>query len=119
MAINLSGDYDPMRLKELADDMQDKLEELPQINRVDIVGAVEREFQINVDNFRMQGSNITFDDIANAVARENMDISGGLLEVGNMKRSMQLKGQFKTAADIEKIVVRNTMRQSDLPERYC
>src|ERR1044072_5539787 len=108
MAINLSGDYDPMRLKELADDMQDKLEELPQINRVDIVGAVEREFQINVDNFRMQGANITFDDIANAVARENMDVSGGLLEVGTMKRSMQLKGQFKTAADIEKIVVRNT-----------
>ncbi len=108
MAINLSGDYDPMRLKELADDMQDRLEELPQINRVDIVGAVEREFQINVDNFRMQSANITFDDIANAVARENMDVSGGLLEVGNMKRSMQLKGQFKTAADIEKIVVRNT-----------
>ena len=108
MAINLSGDYDPMRLKELADDMQDKLEELPQINRVDIVGAVEREFQINVDNFRMQSANITFDDIANAVARENMDISGGLLEVGNMRRSMQLKGQFKTAADIQKIVVRNT-----------
>jgi multidrug efflux pump subunit AcrB len=108
MSINLSGDYDPMRLKELADDMQDKLEELPQINRVDIVGAVEREFQINVDNFRMQSSNVTFDDIANAVARENMDVSGGLLEVGNMKRSMQLKGQFKTAADIEKIVVRNT-----------
>lgn len=108
MAINLSGDYDPMRLKELADDMQDKLEELPEINRVAIVGAVEREFQINVDNFRMQSANITFDDIANAVARENMDISGGLLEVGNMKRSMQLKGQFKTAADIEQIVVRNT-----------
>src|SRR5688500_16312165 len=108
MAINMSGDYDPMRLKEIADDMQDKLEELSQINRVDIVGAVEREFQINVDNFRMQSSNITFDDIANAVARENLDVSGGLLEVGNMKRSMQLKGQFKTAADIEKIVVRNT-----------
>lgn len=108
MAINMSGDYDPMRLKEIADDMQDKLEELSQINRVDIVGAVEREFQINVDNFRMQSANITFDDIANAVARENLDVSGGLLEVGNMKRSMQLKGQFKTAADIEKIVVRNT-----------
>lgn len=108
MAINMSGDYDPMRLKEIADEMQDRLEELPEINRVDIVGAVEREFQINVDNYRMQSANITFDDIANAVARENMDVSGGLLEVGNMKRSMQLKGQFKTAADIEKIVVRNT-----------
>ncbi len=108
MYVNISGDYDPMRLKEFADDLQDRLEELPQINRVDIVGAPEREFQINVDNYRMQSANITFDDIANAVARENLDISGGLLEVGNMKRNLQLKGQFKTASDIEKIVVRNT-----------
>lgn len=111
MYVNISGDYDPVKLKKFADDMQDRLEELPQINRVDIVGAPEREFQINVDNYRMQSANITFDDIANAVSRENMDISGGLLEVGNMKRNMQLRGQFKTAADIEKVVVRNTSGQ--------
>ena len=88
--------------------MQDKLEDLSQITRVDIVGAPEREFQINVDNFKMQSANITFDDIADAVARENADISGGLLEVGNMKRTLQLKGQFKNAFDIEQIIVRNT-----------
>ncbi|MEP7257958.1 MAG: efflux RND transporter permease subunit, partial [Flavitalea sp.] len=108
MYVNISGDFDPVRLKGYADDLQDKIEELPQINRVDIVGAPEREFQINVDNYRMQSANITFDDIANAVARENIDISGGLLDVGNMKRNLQLKGQFKTAFDIEKVVVRNT-----------
>ena len=78
------------------------------MNRVDEVGAPEREFQINVDNFKMQSANITFNDIANAVANENLDISGGLLEVGNMKRTLQLKGQFKTASDIEQIIIRNT-----------
>src|SRR6195952_4260289 len=97
MYVNISGNYDMMRLKKYADDIQDKLEELPQITRVDIVGAPEREFQINVDNYKMQAANITFDDIAGAVSRENMDISGGLLEVGNMKRTLQVKGQFKTA----------------------
>ena len=108
MYVNVSGNYDRQRLKKFADDLKDKLEELSQINRVDEVGAPEREFQINVDNYKMQSANITFNDIANAVANENLDISGGLLEVGNMKRSLQLKGQFKTTADIEKIVVRNT-----------
>ena len=108
MYVNVSGNYDRQHLKKFADDLKDKLEELSQINRVDEVGAPEREFQINVDNFKMQSANITFNDIANAVANENLDISGGLLEVGNMKRSLQLKGQFKTASDIEKIVVRNT-----------
>lgn len=108
MYVNLSGDYDAMRLKTYAEQLQDRVEELPQVTRADIVGAPEREFQINVDNLRMQSAGITFDDIANAVARENLDISGGQLEVGNMRRNLQLKGQFKTAFDIESIIVRNT-----------
>ena len=108
MYVNLSGDYDMTKLKKFADDMKDKLEEIPQINRIDIVGAPEREFQINVDNYKMQSAGITFDDISNAVARENTDISGGLLDVGDMKRNLQLKGQFHTAYDIEKVIVRNT-----------
>ncbi|GAC1586535.1 MAG: efflux RND transporter permease subunit [Ginsengibacter sp.] len=108
MFVNLSGDYDVVRLKKYADDLKDKLEELSQITRVDIVGAPEREFQINVDNFKMQSANVTFDDIAAAVARENNDISGGLLQVGNMKRTLQVKGQFKNVFDIQKIIVRNT-----------
>lgn len=108
MYVNVSGDFDVVRLKQYADELQDRLEALSQINRVDLVGAPEREFQINVDHQRMDASGITFDNIESAVARENMDITGGLLQVGNMKRTLQLKGQVKTAADLEKIVVRNT-----------
>ena len=94
MYVNVSGDYSLVQLKQYADELQDRLEELSQINRVDLVGAPEREFQINVNNYRMQASGITFDDIANAVARENLDISGGLLDIGDTKRNIQLKGQF-------------------------
>ncbi len=108
MFVNFSGDYNMISLKKFADDAKDKLEELSQISRVDIVGAPEREFQINVDNYKMQSANVTFDDIANAVQRENVDISGGLLEVGNMKRTLQIRGQFKNAFDISKIIIRNT-----------
>lgn len=112
MYVNLSGNYDQMKLKKYADIVKDHLEELKQINRIDIVGAPEREFQVNVDPFRMQSANISYDDIANAIARENMDISGGQLEVGNMRRNLQLKGQFKTSADIESVILRNTAGQS-------
>src|SRR5829696_8198574 len=63
MYVNVSGDYDVVRLKKYAEDLQDQLEELPQLNRVDLVGAPEREFQINVDPFRMQAANLTYDDI--------------------------------------------------------
>ncbi len=108
MFVNLSGNYDKLKLKSFADQLEDKIEGLSQITRVDIVGAPEREFQVNVDNFKMQSANITFDDIAGAIQRENADISGGLLEVGDMKRTLQVKGQFKDVYGIRDIVVRNT-----------
>jgi len=107
MYVNLSGDYDLTRLKRFADDLKDKMENLKQINRVEIVGAPEREFQINVDNYRMQSAGVTFDDINNTIKRENIDISGGLLEVGDMRRNLQIKGQLKTAQDISELVIRN------------
>ena len=108
MYVNLSGNYSLVQLKKYADDLKDKLESVPQINRVDLVGAPEREFQINIDNYRMQSAGITFDDITYAIQRENLDLSGGLLEVGNMNRNLQLKGQLKTANDIANIIVRNS-----------
>ncbi len=108
MYVNISGNYDLQRLKKYADDMQDDLENLPELNRVDIVGAPEREFQIDVDRPRMEAAGVTFDQINNAVAAENHDITGGLLQVGDMKRTLQVRGQFKTAFDIQKVVVTNT-----------
>ena len=108
MYVNISGNYSPIQLAKYADDLKDKLENISQINRIDLVGAPEREFQVNVDNYRMQIAGITFDDISAAIQRENLDMSGGLLEVGSMKRNLQLKGQLKSVSDIANIIVRNT-----------
>jgi multidrug efflux pump subunit AcrB len=108
MFVNISGNYSTIQLKKYADDLKDKLEGIALINRIDLAGAPEREFQINVDNYRMQTAGITFDDISAAIQRENLDLSGGLLEVGNMQRNLQLKGQLKNANDIANIIVRNT-----------
>ena len=90
MFVNVSGDYDGIKLKEYADKMQDRIEELREITRAEIVGAPEREIQINVDPYKMTAARVSFTDIENAVSRENRDITGGLIEVGNMKRTLKL-----------------------------
>lgn len=107
MYVNVSGNYDLVKLKEYADRLKDRIEELGEITRVDLVGAPEREIQVNVDNFKMQSAGVTFTDVENAIARENADISGGLLEAGSMKRNLQIKGQFKSAFDLYNVVVKN------------
>jgi multidrug efflux pump len=107
MFVNISGNYDGMTLKRYADKMQDRFEELKQLNRADIVGAPEREIQINVDPYKMEAAKLSFQDIENAVNYENRDISGGLVAVGDMKRTIRIKGQFVTALDMQNIVVKN------------
>lgn len=108
MFVNVTGDYDGVKLKQYADKMQDKFEELTEITRAEIVGAPEREIQINVDPYKMTAARVSFTDIENAVNRENRDITGGLVEVGTMKRTLRVKGQFATAMDLRNIVVRSS-----------
>ena len=108
MFVNVSGDYDGLRLKYYADKMQDRFEEFTEITRAEIVGAPEREIQINVDPYKMTAARISFTDIENAVSRENNDITGGLIETGNMKRTLKINGQFKTAQDLNQVVVRSS-----------
>ncbi|HEY6504106.1 MAG TPA: efflux RND transporter permease subunit [Chitinophagaceae bacterium] len=108
MFVNVSGDYDGIKLKEYADKMQDRFEELSEITRAEIVGAPEREIQVNVDPYKMTVARVSFMDIENAIARENNDITGGLIEVGDMKRTLRIKGQFASITDMQNIVVRSS-----------
>lgn len=105
MNINVYGDFDLQTLKNYADDMKDRIEGLKEITRVDLVGALDREIQINVDLFKMEAANITFGDIERAVRSENRTISGGQLSMDGMKRSLNIVGEFKDANRIGNIVI--------------
>jgi multidrug efflux pump len=108
MNINLSGDFDLNKLKRFADAIQDEIEGMKEITRVDMVGALEREIQINVDIYKAQIANVTFRDIEGAVAQENITISGGLVNVDNMKRAIRVKGEFNTAEILNNLVVKSS-----------
>ncbi|GEO05271.1 copper transporter [Adhaeribacter aerolatus] len=107
MYVNLSGNYSGDKLKNYAEAVQDRIETLPEINRVDIVGALEQEVQIDVDLYKMQAAQVTFGDIQRAIQLENMTISGGLLKVGEMRRAVRVVGQYTDASQIGNIVVKS------------
>ncbi len=106
MFVNISGDFDGLTLKNYAEKMQDKFETLSEVTRAEIVGAPEREIQINVDPLKMEQAKVSFDDIANAVAYENMDISGGKISVGTMDRTLRIKGQIENSTALNSIILK-------------
>ena len=120
MYINISGNYSLDKLKKYADIAQDKIEGVKEITRVDIVGALEREIQINADIFKMQAARVTFSDIERAVANENLTISGGNMNINGTKNTVRLKGQFLKVETLRDIVVHSSsgayIKLSDLAE---
>lgn len=107
MFVNVSGNYDPIKLKEYAEKMQDHFESLSEVSKAEIVGAPEREIQINVDKLKMESAGITFNDIAQAIGSENMDMSAGNVKVGEMQPTIQVKGQYKSAYEMQGLIVKS------------
>lgn len=105
MNINLAGNFPLAKLKEYAEQLQDEIETMPEITRVDIVGALNREIQINLDLYKMQSYGLTFYDVQSAVQGENVNISGGELNVDNVRRTLRVKGEFKTVDQLRNTVV--------------
>lgn len=108
MNINVSGEYPLDQLKKYAEDLKDKIETLPEITRVDIIGALEREVQVNVDLYRMQALGMTFGDIERAVASENVNISGGEIRIDDLRRTLRVTGEFQSVEEIGNILIRST-----------
>jgi len=107
MNINLSGNYDLQRLKKYAEEAQDLIEALPQVTRVDIVGALEREIQVDVDMYKMQASSVTFSDIQRAISGENVTISAGTITNYGTKRTIRVAGQFTDPDEIRNIMIKS------------
>ncbi|MBC3540933.1 efflux RND transporter permease subunit [Rufibacter sediminis] len=107
MYVNLSGNFSAEKLKQFAEDLQDRIETLPEITRVDIVGALEQEVQVNMDMYKMQVAGVTFGDVERAIATENMTISGGTVRVGDMKRAVRVVGQYTDPTIIGDIVIKS------------
>ncbi len=105
MYVNMAGKMDLIKLKRYADDLKDKIEGMKQISRVQMVGDLEREIQINVDMYKLQASNLSIADIERAVKYENMNISGGLVPMDGMKRNLSIKSEFKTVEEIKNLIV--------------
>ena len=105
--INISGNYDLKKLKEYADNLKDDIESMKEISKVDEVGALEPNIQINMDINKMTAAQIGYGDIINAVGGENVLSSTGTITQDGVQRTVDIKQDFKSADEVKALVIRN------------
>ncbi|MBI2537753.1 MAG: efflux RND transporter permease subunit [Gemmatimonadetes bacterium] len=105
MQVNVAGPHSLERLRQVAEDLQDRLEQIPSVLEVQLAGGLEREVQVDVDLARLKYYGLAFQDMIDAIAAENVTIPGGSIEVGDVKYLVRVPGEFSTTAPIADIVV--------------
>ncbi len=106
MNINLSGDYPVEDLERYAERLEDEIEKVPEINKVELRGITDKEISIEVNPMAMQSREISFNDIAQAIQQENMTISGGDIVQDNFRRAVKVEGRFKSPEEISDVIVK-------------
>ena len=119
--LNLRGPNAKL-LKDVAEELEDLIEDLPEISEVDIRGIQTQEMRIDVDPIRAQSVNVTLSDIENAVNAEHQTIPGGEVLMDGVRKSLRVEGEFKNAKELGEIIVKQDdylpVKLSDIAEVY-
>ncbi len=107
MNINLSGNYSLEELNEYAEYLEDEIEKLSEISKVEIRGVDEKEVRIKVDPYQLEARLVSFSDIENAVRAENTTLSGGNILEDGVRRTLRVLGEFDDPNQLLDIVVKH------------
>lgn len=104
--INISGNYPVAKLKEFGEILQNEIEDLAEIKKVDIRGAQDKEVEVAVDIFKMMAAKVSFDDITNAINRGNITMSAGNFITSQQRRTIRIIGEIETPSDLGDFVIK-------------
>ncbi|MEE9439946.1 MAG: efflux RND transporter permease subunit, partial [Saprospiraceae bacterium] len=107
MNVNLSGEFSMEQLKQYGGYLENEIENLPEISGVDIRGVQDKEVEIAIDLSKMESLKLGFNDIAGAIANENMTISSGDIKQNGVMRSVRVVGEYKDPQKIEDVIIKN------------
>jgi len=106
--IDVHGDVAESELKETARVVRDELLKLDNVSRVDAHGSRNYEISIEISEDKLRTYNLTFDEVAHAVANNSLDLSGGVIRSDRGEISIRTRSQAYTTRDFEDLPLRTT-----------
>ena len=105
MRLGLSGD-DLIMLRNLADwEIRRQLETVPGVASVRIKGGLVEEIQVEINEAQLTRLGLTFGQINQRLAAENINQAGGQLQEGDEALIVRAVNEFQTVEEIGEIII--------------
>lgn len=109
MIIGAASDLDPVQMVNLIEDqVKYRIERIPGVAAIDIMGGNQREIQVNIDINRVKALQIAPDQVISRLRAENINLPAGMIESGNYELRLRTPGEFKNIKEIERLVIGET-----------
>ena len=105
MYINISGDIGLVKLKNIAEDIQEDIESVRGVLEAKVVGGLEREIRVEFDPNRIAQYQLTIAELLASIRNNNLNTPSGSLDLGDAKYSLKVPGEFQSPDEINQIVI--------------
>ena len=116
----VSGDDVPLlSLKGIAREVETDLRAIDGISQVEVSGYPAEEIEIAVDEEKLKAYNLTFQQVANAVASTNILVTGGSIKTAHEEYLIRVNNRVYHGSELDYIIVKadesgNKIRLKDL-----
>ena len=108
MMLSVTADESYAGLAKMLDDkMVNELNRIEGIGSVAVIGAQQREVQVNVDPNKLEAYGLTIESLGQIIAAENINIPAGTLDLGDQVFNLKSDLQFDDSRVLRDIVVSN------------
>lgn len=106
IVIALRGEgFSYAELKTIAEQAQDKLLRLPDAAKVEILGEQEERIFVEYNNTQLTQLGISPSQLAQSLAARNIISTGGAINLGNERISLEPSGNYESVSDIGKTIL--------------
>jgi HAE1 family hydrophobic/amphiphilic exporter-1 len=106
MSVGLEGDYDRVKLREIAEhDLSQRLERVPGVAAVTVQGGLRRQIHVELSKEKIRALDLPVDRVVNLLRTENQNIPLGEIDEGDRTYLVRSQGQFENIDEIRDLVV--------------
>ncbi len=105
MQISLSGEIDSRILLDYAQILQEEIEKLSQVLRVDLDGDRDEVVEVTINPVKLQSYNVTPDQVIRAIASSNLLVAAGNLEGESGSFAIKVPSLIESIDDLKRFPI--------------
>ena len=105
MYYSVSGNRSPEELRDFAEEIAPKLEQIEGVAQASVSGGREKAIIVEIPRDRLQAYNLTISQVSQMIAAQNIQIAGGTITEEDINYTISTVGEYASIEDIKNTVI--------------